>query len=566
MFSGVFCNYKYTLFAGYWFCKMIFANLLLIITVALVISYFAAKYFYWLFKSDDVLNYALPRNLHNLFFKNDDLSSQTYSQYFISFLMLNIVAAVLVILVLMLQKYLPLNVRSLEGLSFDLALNISISFITGTNWQAYSGGDKLSMMSQTILAFCAFVSSASGLAVAVAFIRGISFNPKNSEGYAFGNFFQDFFRALVFVFIPACFVLSIIFILLDVPQTIIEYQDYKGFDGAKNSITSGFIAGFEAIKIFGVNGGGYFSSSSANYLENPNVFTNLLQNILMITMPLSIVLLYARFIDRLKHGYFIVGLISGFLMLSSYLINSYELINIPFSGKEIRFGNLQTALYSAFSIMSSGSSSANYVLFTPNSELVLMLDLLSGSAVLGGIGGGIMNMFVFIILAVFFCGVMAGRTPRFIGKKIGSNEIKLVIIYLFVYQSIILISTAFVFYAEIASQFVSVSGHKAITQVLFLFTTTTVNNGSGFGSIPDNIIILNLLTAFCMIAGKLTLLFIKLAISDSLSQKVPSMSRLSDVQIDAPFFLVLILFSILNDALVFMPAIIIGPVIELLRY
>lgn len=545
---------------------MIFANLLLTIAIALLISCFAAKYFYWLFKGDDVLNFALPRSLHNFFFKNDDLSSQTYTQYFVNFLILNAIAAALVIAVLMLQQYLPLNVRNLEGLSFDLAINISMSFITGTNWQAYSGGDKLSMMSQAVLAFCAFVSSASGLAVAVAFIRGISFNPKNSEGYAFGNFFQDFFRSFMFVFLPACFLISIAFILLDIPQTIIEYQEYKSIDGIKRSVTSGFIAGFEAIKIFGVNGGGYFISSSSSYLENPSIITNTLQNVLMITVPLTIILLYARFIGQLKHGYLIVTLVTGFLLLSGFMVYSNELTNSAFSGKEIRFSDMQTALYSAFSIMSSGSSSANYVLFTPESELVLMLDLLSGSAVLGGIGGGIMNMFVFIILAVFFCGVMAGRTPRFIGKKIGAREIKLVIIYLFVYQSIILLSTAFVFYANIAGQFVTESGHKAITQALFLFTTTTINNGSSFGSIPDNIVVINLLTAFCMVSGKLTLLYLKLAISDSLSNKIPSVSRLSDVQIDAPFFIVLILFSILNDVLVFLPAIIIGPVIELLRY
>ena len=534
--------------------------------IAIVISHFAARYFYWLFKTDDVLNYAIPRSIHRLFFRNDDLSSQTYTQYFINFLILNAISATLVTLILMFQKYLPLNVRNLEGLSFDLALNISISFITGTNWQAYSGGDKLSMMSQAILAFCAFVSSASGLAIAVAFIRGISFNPKNSEGYAFGNFYQDFFRSLMFVFLPACFLISIAFILLDVPQTIIEYQEYKGIDGLTRPFISGFIAGFESIKIFGVNGGGYFISSSASYLENPNVLTNLLQNILMIVVQVTIILLYAKFIDRIKHGYFIVGLITFFLILSSYLIHVNELDNSPFSGKEIRFSDMQTSIYSAFSIMSSGSSSANYVLFTPSSELMLMLDLLSGSAVLGGIGGGIMNMFVFIILAVFFCGVMAGRTPRFIGKKIGAREIKLVIVYLFIYQSIILLSTAFVFYAGIAEKLVTENGHKAITQVLFLFTTTTINNGSSFGTIPDNIFLINILTAFCMVAGKLTLLYIKLAISDSLASKVPSMSRLSDVQIDAPFFIILILFSILNDGLVFMPAIIIGPVIELLRY
>lgn len=545
---------------------MIFANVLLIIIIAVAISHFAARYFYWLFKNDDVLNYALPRSLHNFFFRNDDLSSQTYTQYFLNFIILNCIAVFLVIIVLMLQKHFPLNVRGLEGLSFDLALNISISFITGTNWQAYSGGDKLSMMSQAVLAFCAFISSASGLAIAVAFIRGISFNPKNSEGYAFGNFYQDFFRSFIFVFLPACFIISIAFILLDIPQTIIEYQEYKGFDGTKYSVTSGFIAAFEAIKIFGVNGGGYFSSSSASYLENPSILTNILQNIFMIVVPITIILLYARFIDQIKHGYFIIALITGFLLLSSYVIYSYESLNAPFSGKEIRFSDMQTSIYSAFSIMSSGSSSANYVLFTPSSELMLMIDLLSGSAVLGGIGGGIMNMFVFIILAVFFCGVMAGRTPRFIGKKIGSREIKLIIIYLFVYQSIILLSTAFIFYSGISSQFISESGHKAITQSLFLFTTTTINNGSGFGSIPDNLVTINLLTAFCMIAGKLTLLYIKLAISDSLSNKIPSMSRLSDVQIDAPFFLVLILFSILNDVLVFMPSIIIGPVIEVLRY
>ena len=544
---------------------MIFANALLIILTAIIIAHYAVRYFYWIFKNDDILNYSIPRNLHNFFFKNDDISSQTYGSYFLSFVTLNAIALSLVVTILMLQKYLPMNVRALEGLNFDLAVNIAISFITGTNWQAYSGADKLSMLSQAILAFTAFVSSSSGLAVSVAFIRGISYNPKNSEGYAFGNFYQDFFKSFVFVFLPSCFVIAIAFILLDVPQTLIEYQEYKSFDGAVYSMNSGLIAAFEAIKILGVNGGGYFLSSSAAYSENPNVVTNILQCILMITVPITIILLYAKFIDHVRHGFLVVFLIAFFLLLSSYLVYSNELVNLPFAGKEVRFSDLQTALYSSFSIMSSGSSSANYVLFTPKSELTLLLDLLSGSAVLGGIGGGIMNMFVFIILAVFFCGVMAGRTPRFIGKKIGAKEIKLVIIYLFVYQSVILLSTAFVFYFGISDTFVSEIGHKAITQTFFLFTTTTINNGSGFGIIPDDILSINILTSICMIAGKLTLLYLKLALANSLAEKIPSVSRLSDVQIDTPFFLVLVLFSILNDALVFMPAIIIGPVIEILR-
>jgi K+-transporting ATPase ATPase A chain len=323
----------------------------------------------------------------------------------------------------------------------------------------------------------------------------------------------------------------------------------------------GPVAAWEAIKFIGCNGGGFYAASSAHPFENPNELSNLSQMWAMALLPCAIIFMYGNVIERNKHATALFVFLWVLVAIAAYFIYYFEYfhgLSPNMAGKELRFGILGSATYTSLSAVSAGTSNSYLPLYAPQSILVILINLLIGSAVMGGIGSGFFNLLIFILLAVYFTGVMAGKTPKFLGKRIGANEIKYMLVYLIIYQSMILIQTT----ANIAMN-PDYQSYHGFTELLFLYSANTLNNGLSFITLAIDYPFIYLVLSIAMVVGKVSLTVVVFLIASEFALKRKVDDKLDDIELHSPFFIFMVLFVMLNDLLVFMPSLIIGPIMEI---
>lgn len=490
-------------------------------------------------------------------------------QYAKAVLYSNFAMAILVFIILMTQGFLPLNPTGLKAPNWDLALHTTLSFLTNTDQQHYSGETTYSYGSQTFaLGFLMFTSAATGLAVGIAFIRGLT-------GRGLGNFYSDLTKAITRILLPVSIVGGLLLIMAGVPETLAGVATATTLEGATQAISRGPVAHIEIIKQIGENGGGFFGVNSAHPFENPNGFSNLLATWAMISIPSAFIYTYGVFANNLKQAWLVfwmVFIIFIFLLVITVigeyqgnpLINSLLGSQQPnLEGKEIRFGWAQTALWAVITTATMcGAVNGMLDSFMPSGGFSTLSNLFL-QIIWGGQGTGTAYLFIYLILAVFLTGLMVGRTPEFLGRKIEKQEIVLASVILLVHPFAVLIPWAIVFAFPDTLSGISNPGFHGVSQVVYEYASAAANNGSGFAGLGNNTLWWNLSTSVSILAGRYIPIIALLLLADGISRKQPVPMTSGNLRTDTRLFtgvtggVILIL-----GALTFFPVLVLGPIAE----
>ncbi len=499
-----------------------------------------------------------------------EMSWQNYAKAVVS---LGIISFLFLYALLRLQYYLPLNPQQFLGVEPDLAFNISISFLTNTNWQSYEGEKVLSYFSQMMgLSVQNFVSAATGMAVAMAFVRGI----KGRALITLGNFWVDITRGILYILLPLSLVMAILLSAEGVIQNFNTYLTLPSIDvnSGAQMMPGGPVASQVAIKQLGSNGGGFFGANSAHPFENPTPFSNFLQLLAILLIPVSFIIAYGKIVAQPKHTRALLGLLFSVLIIGFILCGYLELNGtiINYEGKEYRHGILNSVLWSvATTATANGSTNALIGEFTALGGMIPLLFMLTGETLFGGVGQGLYSLILYILITVFIAGLMAGKMPAYLGKKIEVFEIKMTMLAMLIPPLTILIISAISVQIPHINQLVSHQSAKGFTTLFYAFASTTVNNGSAFGGLKANVPFLNIIFGITMILGRYGVMIPVLAIGGSLIRKSMTIEqhhhslKASGVSTNSMVFIVL-LFSIivLISLLNFFPAVLMGPVAEYL--
>lgn len=498
--------------------------------------------------------------------------SQSWKLYALSMLVTNGFMILFVYGVFRLQGVLPLNPSKIAGMEPTLAFNTAISFMTNTNLQHYSGESGLSYLSQMIgITFMMFVAPATTLALAIAFIRGLA-------GKELGNFFVDFVRAIIRVLMPIAFVMALIFVAQGVPQTFSESAVATTLEGVKQTIPLGPVAALESIKMLGNNGGGFFGVNSAHPFENPTAITNVLQMMLMMLITTALPFTYGRMIGNKKQGRILFVSMMMLFVIGFGTVTTAELQGNPvlnnlgidaeqgnMEGKEVRFGSVMTALFATVTTASeTGAVNSMHDTLTPIGGMIPLVNMLLNT-VFGGVGAGFINVMMYAMIAVFISGLMVGRTPEFLGKKLEGKEMKLIAVTLLFQPLLILGGTAVALSTSLGTDAISNSGFHGITQVIYEFTSSAANNGSGFEGLGDNTPFWNISTGLVMYLGRFFGLVTMLAVVASLKEKTLVPETVGTFRTDNGLFGGIFVGTIcIVGALTFFPVLVLGPVAEFL--
>ncbi|MBD9425623.1 potassium-transporting ATPase subunit KdpA [Pseudomonas sp. PDM15] len=507
----------------------------------------------------------------------DQRHEQSWQTYALALLAFTMASLVLLFAILLLQGVLPLNPQQLPGLEWTLAFNTAVSFVTNTNWQAYSGEASLSYFSQMIgLTVQNFVSPAVGLAILVAFARGIS--RKSSAGI--GNFWVDLTRATLYGLLPFCVILALLLVWQGVPQTFMDYAQAKTLLGADQTIPLGPAASQIAIKQLGTNGGGFFGVNSAHPFENPTALSNLLELAPIILIPVALVFSFGHYVKDLRQSrailacmliLFAIGLV---VTLWAEHQPNPALAALPIEqagsleGKESRFGVAASALWAVTTTAASnGSVNAMHDSFSAIGGLVPMFNMMLGEVIFGGVGAGLYGMLLFVLIAVFLAGLMIGRTPEYLGKKLEAREVRLLVATLLVMPVGVLVFCALAVSLPGPAASISNPGPHGFSQALYAYTSGTANNGSAFGGFGANTALHNLLIGLAMLLGRFGYILPILAIAGSLAAKKRAPLGDNSFPTHGPLFVTLLTLTILLvGGLTFLPALALGPLAEHLAF
>ncbi|WP_325437501.1 potassium-transporting ATPase subunit KdpA [Pseudomonas nitroreducens] len=498
---------------------------------------------------------------------------QNWKSYTLALLAFNLAGLALLFAILLLQGGLPLNPQHLPGLEWTLAFNTAVSFVTNTNWQAYSGEASLSYLSQMLgLTVQNFVSAAVGLAVLVALARGISRKSTSN----LGNFWVDLTRATLYGLIPLCLLLALLLVWQGVPQTFLDYAHALTVQGADQSIPLGPAASQIAIKQLGTNGGGFFGVNSAHPFENPTIWSNLFEVVSIILIPAALVFTFGHYVKDLRQSRAILGcmLVLFALGLGASLWAEYQpnpaLSALPveqaapLEGKESRFGTTASVLWSVTTTAASnGSVNAMHDSLNPLSGMVAMLNMMVGEVIFGGVGAGLYGMLLFVLIAVFLAGLMVGRTPEYLGKKLEAREVRLLVATLLVMPVGVLVLGAIAASLPGPASAVSNPGPHGFSQLLYAYTSGTANNGSAFGGFGANTPFHNLMIALAMLIGRFGYILPVLAIAGSLAAKKATPVGPNSFPTHGLLFVSLLTATILLvGGLNFLPTLVLGPVAD----
>lgn len=502
------------------------------------------------------------------FLRIDSLKEMDWKEYTFALLAFNFMGAILLVVLQLTQQYLPLNPQHLPNVDLFLAINTAVSFITNTNWQAYSGETTVSYLVQmTGLTVQNFLSAATGIAVMIALIRGIAVRKGNS----LGNFWVDLTRATLYLLIPASVILAILLISQGVIQNFLPYANVTTVEGLKQTIPLGPAASQVAIKQLGTNGGGFFNANSAFPFENPTPFSNFLQMLSILLIPASLVFTYGKMLGSKRHAWTIFGVMM-FLFITGLAVSYFSEIsnNVLFhtnnimEGKETRFGIFNSVLWTvATTSASNGSVNAWISSLTPLTGLVAMLNIQLGEIIFGGVGSGIYGMLHFILLTVFIAGLMVGRTPEYFGKKIEAYEIKWSILSILLPSVVILFFSALALSVQSGLSGILNKGPHGFSEIVYAFSSGAANNGSAFAGLNANTNFYNILISIAMIFGRYGVIIPTLAIAGSLVKKnITPVSAGTFATDNILFAFLLTSIILIVGALTFFPILSIGPFLE----
>ncbi|OXM16811.1 potassium-transporting ATPase subunit KdpA [Paenibacillus herberti] len=494
--------------------------------------------------------------------------NQTWKTYAAAVVISNGLMMLLVYTVFRTQAYLPLNPSGIANMEPRLAFNTAVSFMANTNLQHYSGESGLSYLSQMIaIVFMMFASPATLLGVVMAFMRALSGKPM-------GNFFVDLTRSITRIFLPIAIVSALIFVALGVPQTLESTTVAQTLQGEEQSIARGPMASFLAIKELGNNGGGFMGVNSAHPFENPGAISNLLQMILMLLVTTSLPFVYGKMVGNPKQGRVLfVSMAMLFIVMLGTSLTAENAGNPALNalgvdqqqgsmeGKETRFGVTQTALYSVVTTASeTGAVNGMHDSLTPIGGMVPLVNMMLNT-VFGGVGAGFMNVLLYALVAVFLSGLMVGRTPEFLGKKLEGKEMMLIALTLLIHPILILVPSAIAVFAY--PETISNPGFHGLTQVMYEFTSSAANNGSGFEGLGDNTPFWNISTGLVMYFGRYLSVITLLAVGGSLAAKKAVPETIGTFRTDSALFGVVFLGTVLIvGALTFFPSLVLGPIAE----
>jgi K+-transporting ATPase ATPase A chain len=495
-----------------------------------------------------------------------------WRRYAVHMLFFNVALALLTYAILRMQAFLPLNAPGMANVGTDGAFNIAVSFTTNTNWQWYAGESTLSNLSQMLgLTIHNFTSGATGIALAFAFFRGFA----RRQAGTIGNFWADVTRVTLYLLLPICFVYSIFLIASGVPQTLTQQVTATTVEGAKQVIALGPVASQEAIKMLGTNGGGFFNANSAHPFENPTALTNLIEMLSIFTIGFGLAWCFGKAVGNTKQGWAILSAMVLLFLAGTTIAYWQEAGGTPMlhslgvqggnmEGKEVRFGIAASALFAAVTTDAScGAVNAMHDSFTALGGLIPIFNMQLGEVVVGGVGAGIYGFLLFAILAVFVAGLMVGRTPEYVGKKIEGREVKLAVLAIAVLPLAILGGAAIASVTTAGLAGPLNKGPHGFSEILYAFSSSVANNGSAFAGLTAGTPFYNAMLGICMWVGRFFMIVPMLAIAGSLAAKKYTPETAGSFPTTGGLWVGLLIGVILiMGGLTFLPSLALGPIAD----
>ena len=533
----------------------------------------------------------------------DEDQEMRWTEYAVSMLLFSAVSMLLLYAIQRVQGYLPFNPQKMAAVPTDLAFNTAASFTTNTNWQNYSGESAMSYFTQMAgLAYHNFTSAAVGIALAIAFIRGIARRERDTVG----NFWVDMTRATLWVLLPACIVYAVALVSQGVVQNLKPYDTVKlvepqqvqktGADGkpvlgqdgkpvmetiTDQTIAQGPVASQEAIKMLGTNGGGFFGANSAHPFENPTPLSNYLQLLSIFLIPAGLTYTLGRMANSPRHGWAVWAAMASLFLAGVTTAYWAEATGNPLlkgadqrmsasqpggnmEGKEVRFGVAESALFATVTTDAScGAINGQHDSFTPLGGMIPLVNIMLSEVVFGGVGAGLYGILIYVVLSVFIAGLMVGRTPEYLGKKIEAYDVKMAMLVTLVFPLVILVLTGISSVQGFGTSGITNPGPHGFTQILYLFVSSAGNNGSAFGGINGNTLWYNTTGAVTMLVGRFLMIIPMLAIAGNLAKKKYVPPSLGTFPVTTPLFSALLTSVIvIVGALTFFPALSLGPILE----
>ena len=502
----------------------------------------------------------------------DEKREQHWLTYTVAMLLFHVGGFLVLYAVMRLQAELPFNPAEQSAVAPDLSFNTAISFITNTNWQNYGGESTMSYLVQMLgLTHQNFLSAATGIALAVALIRGFS----RSSMRTIGNFWVDVTRCTLYVLLPICVVYALFLVWQGIPQTLGAYVDATTLEGAKQTIALGPVASQVAIKMLGTNGGGFFNANAAHPFENPTALSNFVQMISIFALGAALTNVFGRMVGNQRQGWAILS-IMGVLFLAGVIVTYWAEANGTtalqalgltggnMEGKELRFGIVASSLFAVITTAAScGAVNAMHDSFTALGGMIPLINMQLGEIIVGGVGAGLYGMLLFVVLAIFVAGLMVGRTPEYVGKKIEAREVKMAMLAILVLPLMYLGWTAVAVVLPSAVASMANAGPHGFTEVLYAFTSATGNNGSAFAGLTGNTFFYNLTLASSMFVGRFFMIVPAMALAGSLAGKKSIPPSAGTLPTTGGLFVGLVVGVILIiGGLTFFPALALGPIVE----
>ena len=558
-----------------WVQILLFAAIIFAITKPL------GSYMYRVFEGD---RQPLPRlfgAIEGLLYKLcgvDAQQQQDWKQYTVAMLVFSALTLLVTYGIERLQHILPLNPQNFGPVPADLAFNTAASFTTNTNWQAYTGESTMSYLTQMAgLAWHNFISAAVGIGIALALARGITYRLQAGAAKALGNFWVDIVRAIVYLLIPLSIPIALLLVSQGVIQNFSSYIEVTTLEGVKQTLAMGPVASQEIIKELGTNGGGFFNANSAHPFENPSPLTNFIEMLLIFAIPAGLTYTFGRMARDQKQGWTIFGAMAILFFLGVGTAYRFESAGNPIvsglavaqplgnmEGKEVRFGVANSALFATITTDAScGAVNSMHDSFTSIGGLVPLVNIQLGEVIFGGVGAGLYGMLVMVLLAVFIAGLMVGRTPEYLGKKIEAREMKLAMLYILIFPLVILVFSGWSAAASYGLSSLNNAGPHGLSEILYAFTSATGNNGSAFAGLNANTPWYNVTLGLAMLLGRFLMIVPAMAIAGALVGKKAVAESLGTFPTNGTLFVVLLVgVIVIVGALTFFPALALGPIVE----
>ena len=502
----------------------------------------------------------------------DETREQSWLTYTVGMLLFHVGGFLILYTLMRLQGWLPFNPQGMTAVAPDLSFNTAISFITNTNWQNYGGESTMSYLTQMLgLTHQNFLSAATGIVLAVALIRGFA----RASAKTVGNFWVDITRCTLYILIPICVPYALFLVWQGMPQTLAPYVDATTLEGTKQAIAVGPVASQIAIKMLGTNGGGFFNANAAHPFENPTALSNLVQIISIFAIGAALTNVFGRMVGNQRQGWAILA-VMGFLFLTGVIVcywaeaagttglNSLSLTGGNMEGKEVRFGIPLSALFAVITTDAScGAVNAMHDSFTALGGMVPLINIELGEIIVGGVGAGMYGMLLFVIISIFVAGLMVGRTPEYVGKKIEAKEVKMAMLAILILPLMYLGWTAVATVIPSAVASIANPGPHGFSEILYLYTSSTGNNGSAFAGINGNTMFFNITGAVAMFVGRFLMIVPTMAIAGALASKKSIPPSAGTFPTDGGLFVGLVVGVIaIIGGLTFFPALALGPIVE----